>query len=156
MILDPSNNDQFSQLIKIFDKDINLFGTKLLNKSRSILNDSKNSAVTAADDYTLPTELLIRSHDCFIQSCSMEGISNVLQTCKVCAMRLEKAGEFNIMMRLLTGIAHFSEMTYIMDYLYNNNQCEMLVDKNMIKRTGKVRIRVFLSHFARLFLIIYC
>jgi spatacsin len=132
MILDPSNSDQFSLLIKIFDKDINLLGMKLLGKSRSILNSSQS-----IDDHTIPTELLIRSHDCFIQSCSMEGISNVLQTCKLCAMRLEKAGEFNIMMRLLTGIAHFSEMTYIMDYLYNNNQCEMLVDKNMIKGTGK-------------------
>jgi spatacsin len=136
MILDPTNNDQFSLLIKIFDKDINMLGMKLLNKSRSILNSTK-STPTTADDYTIPTELLIRSHDCFIQSCSMEGISNVLQTCKLCAQRLEKAGEFNIMMRLLTGIAHFSEMTYIMDYLYNNNQCEMLVDKNMIKGTGK-------------------
>ena len=132
MILDPSNNEHFSSLIKIFDKDINVFGTKLLNKSRNILMDPKNS-----DDYTIPTELLIRSHDCFIQSCSMEGISNVLQASKLCAARLEKAGEFNIMIRLLTGIAHFSEMTYVMDYLWNNHQFEMLFGKGMIKGTGK-------------------
>ena len=132
MILDPSNNEHFSSLIKIFDKDINVFGTKLLNKSRNILMDPKNS-----DDYTIPTELLIRSHDCFIQSCSMEGISNVLQASKLCAARLEKAGEFNIMIRLLTGIAHFSEMTYVMDYLWNNHQFEMLFGKGLIKGTGK-------------------
>lgn len=47
----------------------------------------------------LLTELLIRSHDCFIQSCSMDGISNVLQVCKQCASKLEKAGEFNIMVK---------------------------------------------------------
>ena len=49
-------------------------------------------------------ELLIRSHNCFIQSCSMEGISNVLQICKQCAFKLEKAGEFNIMVVLFIFI----------------------------------------------------
>jgi hypothetical protein len=41
-----------------------------------------------------------------------------------------------IKIRLLTGIAHFSEMTYIMDYLWNNNQFEMLFGKGI----GKVKI----------------
>ena len=69
-----------------------MFGAKLLDKSRQLLADAKNT-----DDYTILTELLIRSHDCFTQSCSMEGISNVLQASKLCASKLEKAGEFNIM-----------------------------------------------------------
>ena len=51
-------------------------------------------------------------------------------------MKLEKAGEFNIMIRLLIGIGHFTEMTYIMDYLWNNNQFEMLFGKGI----GKVRV----------------
>ena len=135
MLLDPTNDEQFSSLIQIFDKSINLFGAKLLEKSRSLLNDAKT-----IDDYTIPTELLIRSHDCFLQSCSMEGISNVLQTSKLCATKLEKAGEFNIMIRLLTGIGHFSEMTYIMDYLWNNHQFEMLFGKGiMLKGKRKVK-----------------
>lgn len=86
------NDKEFSKLIKIFDSDINLFGMRMLERSRGLLIDAKNS-----DDYNLLTELLIRSHNCFIQSCSMEGISIVIETCKLVATRLEKAGEFNIM-----------------------------------------------------------
>lgn len=92
MMLDPMNNVQFSELIKIFDKDVNLFGNKLLDKSRSLLNDAKSG-----EEFSILTELLVKSHDCFIQSCSMEGISNVLETCKLCATKLEKAGEFNLL-----------------------------------------------------------
>lgn len=87
------NDKEFFKLIKIFDQEINQFGMRMLERSRSLLNnDVKNT-----DDYNLLTELLIRAHNCFIQSCSMEGISIVLETCKLVAVRLEKAGEFNIM-----------------------------------------------------------
>lgn len=91
-MFNPTNGDDFSKLLKIFDTNSNLFGAKLLDKSRQLLADAKNN-----DDYTILTELLIRSHDCFLQSCSMEGISNVLQASKLSATKLEKAGEFNIM-----------------------------------------------------------
>jgi hypothetical protein len=41
---------------------------------------------------------------------------------------------FNIeKIRLLTGIAHYTEMTYIMDYLWNNHQFEMLFGKGICK-----------------------
>jgi hypothetical protein len=125
-IFDPDSSDNFSDLVKIFGSNSNIFGTKLLEKSRSLLEDANTS-----EDFIILTELLIRSHDCFIQSCSMEGISNVLQTCKKCATKLEKAGEFNIMIRLLVGIAYYNEMSYIMDFLWNNNQFEMLVGREI-------------------------
>lgn len=94
IILDPMNDKEFAKLIKIFDNEINLFGMRMLERSRSLLNDG---AAKSSDDCSLLTELLIRSHNCFILSCSMEGISNVLETCKLVAIKLEKAGEFNIM-----------------------------------------------------------
>jgi hypothetical protein len=92
LIFNPTNNEEFSKLIKIFDQNINMLGSRLLDKSRSLLNEAKKT-----DDFIILTELLIRSHDCFIQSCSMEGISNVLQLSKLCAEKLEKVGEFNLM-----------------------------------------------------------
>lgn len=94
IILDPMNDKEFAKLIKIFDNEINLFGMRMLERSRSLLNDG---TAKSSDDCSLLTELLIRSHNCFILSCSMEGISNVLETCKLVAIKLEKAGEFNIM-----------------------------------------------------------
>ena len=81
--------------MKIFSNS-SIFGTKLLEKTKSLLEDAKNN-----EDFLLLTELLIRSHNCFVQSCSMEGISNVLQICKQVAFKLEKAGEFNIMVTLM-------------------------------------------------------
>ncbi len=129
-MFNPTNNDEFSNLIKIF-QNTNLFGNKLHEKSRQLLVKAKNT-----DDYTILTELLIRSHSFFLQSCSMEGISNVLQTSKLCATQLEKAHEFTLLTRLLTGIAHYSEMTYIMDFLWNNHQFEMLFGKGI----GKVKL----------------
>jgi hypothetical protein len=128
LMFNPTSSEEFSKLIKIFDKNIHLFGFKLLDKSRKFLAEAKSTT-----DFVIVVELLIRSHHCFIQSCAMDGISNVLQTSKLCATKLEKAGEFNIMIRLLTGIAHFSEMTYIMDFLWNNHQFEMLFGKGIEK-----------------------
>ncbi len=132
---DPTNAEDFSSLIKIFKTNSNLFGIKLLEKARKLLtNDPKTT-----DNYMILTELLIRSHLCFLQSCSMEGISNVLEASKQCASKLEKAREFNIMIRLLIGIDHFSEMTYIMDFLWNNQQFEMLFSKG-IGKNDKLRL----------------
>ena len=128
LMFNPTSSEEFSKLIKIFDKNLHLFGFKLLDKSRKLLVEAKNT-----NDFVIVIELLIKSHDCFVQSCAMDGISNVLQTSKLCATKLEKAGEFNIMIRLLTGIAHFSEMTYIMDFLWNNHQFEMLFGKGIEK-----------------------
>lgn len=91
-IIDPFDSNQFSKLIKIFDNEINIFGNKLLEKIRQLLVKPKSS-----EDFLVLTELIIRSHDCFTQSCSMEGISNVLQACKICAGKMLKAEEFNLM-----------------------------------------------------------
>ena len=100
-MFNPTNNEEFSNLMEIFKTDSNQFGSKLYEKSRRLLVEAKST-----DDYVILTELLIRSHSFYSKSCSMEGISNVLQTSKICATQLEKAGEFNIMIRLLTGIGH--------------------------------------------------
>jgi spatacsin len=91
-MFNPLNNDEFFELMKIFGKNCSLFGLKLLEKSKKLLVDAKTS-----DEFVIMTELLVRAHDCFNQSCSMEGISNILQISKLCANKLEKAREFNIM-----------------------------------------------------------
>jgi len=130
-----SNNQEFSKLIKLF-RNPAVFGSKLLDKTKELLLGAQSS-----EDFLILTEILIRAHDCFAQSCSMEGISNVLQVSKECAHKLEKVGEFNIMLRLLTGIAHYNEMIYIMDILWNSHQFEMLFGKGMGK-DNKLRLSV--------------
>lgn len=92
LMFDPFDSKQFSKFITIFDNEINTFGNKLLEKIRELLTKPKSD-----EDFTILTELIIRSHDCFTQSCSMEGISNVLQACKICAGKMLEAEEFNLM-----------------------------------------------------------
>jgi spatacsin len=93
-----SNNQEFSKLIKLF-RNPAVFGSKLLDKTKELLLGAQYS-----EDFLTLTEILIRAHDCFAQSCSMEGISNVLQVSKECAHRLEKVGEFNIMARKIQKV----------------------------------------------------
>lgn len=76
----------------MFENQVNLFGSKLLEKSHEML-----LVANSAEDFAILVELLVKSHDCFIHSCSMDGISNILSESKLCADKLEKAGEFNLM-----------------------------------------------------------
>ena len=91
-MFDMNNSDEFSKLIRMFENQVNLFGSKLLEKSHEMLLVAKS-----AEDFAILVELLVKSHDCFIHSCSMDGISNILSESKLCADKLEKAGEFNLM-----------------------------------------------------------
>ncbi|KAI4467372.1 hypothetical protein MML48_2g00012489 [Holotrichia oblita] len=82
------------------------------------------------------TELLIRCHDCFTADCNMEGISMVLKKCKSFTSLLEGVQEYNLMVRLLTGIARYTEMTYIFHILRQQEQFELLLRKGSRKDGG--------------------
>jgi hypothetical protein len=117
LIFNPTNNEDFSKLIKIFDQNINMLGSRLLEKSRALLNEAKKT-----DDFIILTEILIRSHDCFVQSCSMEGISNVLQLSKLCAEKLEKAGEFNLMVLIcFLFITEYTFFSLLISFNFNKD-----------------------------------
>lgn len=94
------------------------------------------------------TELLIRCHDCFTTDCNMEGISMVLKKCKSFTSMLDGLQDYNLMVRLLTGIARYTEMTYIFHILRQHEQFELLLRKGSRKDGGlKIALLEYLKKY---------
>ncbi|XP_072326506.1 spatacsin isoform X1 [Scyliorhinus torazame] len=113
--------EAFLHLAKLCQDPI-LVGTKLLDKISSIPNGELECTV----------ELLILAHDCFSLTCHMEGISRVLQAARHLSHKhLAPKEEYSLMVRLVTGIGRYNDMTYIFDLLHENHRFEMLLRKNV-------------------------
>ncbi|XP_064464408.1 spatacsin-like isoform X2 [Ornithodoros turicata] len=82
---------------------------------------------------SIEVELCIRAHDCFSVSCFMEGISRTLHRCRKLAMCLVANHEFPLLVRLLTGIRRYSEMSYVFDILHDHDHFELLFQRGMEK-----------------------
>ncbi|XP_078097319.1 spatacsin [Mustelus asterias] len=116
-----NGKEAFLQLAKLCQDPI-LVGTKLLDKISSIPNGELECTV----------ELLILAHDCFSLTCHMEGISRVLQAARHLSHKhLAPKEEYSLMVRLVTGIGRYNDMTYIFDLLHENHRFEMLLRKNV-------------------------
>ncbi|XP_067446801.1 spatacsin isoform X2 [Thunnus thynnus] len=119
--------DSLMQLIKLCD-DPNLVGVKLLENLNSVPLRDLNCIV----------ELLIVAHDCFSLTCNMEGIVRVLQAARHLSHTYLAPGEhFSLLVRLLTGISRYNEMTYIFDLLHQNHRFEMLLRKKVDTDRGQ-------------------
>ncbi|XP_067874312.1 spatacsin isoform X2 [Heterodontus francisci] len=113
--------EAFLQLAKLC-QDAILVGTKLLDKISSIPNGELECTV----------ELLILAHDCFSLTCHMEGIGRVLQAARHLSHKhLAPKEQYSLMVRLVTGIGRYNDMTYIFDLLHENHRFEMLLRKNV-------------------------
>jgi spatacsin len=85
-------------------------------------------------------ELYIRAHDCFTVCSDIEGISLVLRNVRqLVIQQLAPANDYNSMIRLLTGIGRYSEMTYIFDLLKEHHKFELLLGKR-IEKSPQLRI----------------
>ncbi|XP_070619126.1 spatacsin isoform X2 [Erythrolamprus reginae] len=77
-------------------------------------------------------ELLILAHNCFSLTCHMEGITRVLQAARLLTdEHLAPKEEFGLVVRLLTGIGRYNEMTYIFDLLHEKHYFEVLMRKKL-------------------------
>uniref|UniRef100_A0A8D2LLZ0 SPG11 vesicle trafficking associated, spatacsin n=1 Tax=Varanus komodoensis TaxID=61221 RepID=A0A8D2LLZ0_VARKO len=78
------------------------------------------------------TELLILAHSCFSLTCHMEGIIRVLQAARMLTEEhLAPSEEYGLVVRLLTGIGRYNEMTYIFDLLHEKHHFEVLMRKKL-------------------------
>ncbi|XP_074605331.1 spatacsin [Brevipalpus obovatus] len=79
-------------------------------------------------------EICIKSHECFSLCCDIEGISSVLRNARYLVNQyLLPTKNHQAMIRLLTGIGRYSEMSYIFDILKENHQFELLLRKGYQK-----------------------
>ncbi|XP_050923328.1 spatacsin [Lates calcarifer] len=119
--------DSLIQLIKLCD-DPNLVGVKLL----------ENLNAVPLRDLSCIVESLIVAHDCFSLTCNMEGIVRVLQAARHLSHTYLAPGEhYSLLVRLLTGIGRYNEMTYVFDLLHQNHRFEMLLRKKVDTDRGQ-------------------
>ncbi|XP_030353293.1 spatacsin [Strigops habroptila] len=121
-VLNPAAESQaFLQLAKLC-QDHTLVGMKLLDKISSV----------PRGELSCIAELLILAHSCFSLSCHMEGITRVLQAARLLMDEyLAPNEEFGVMVRLLTGIGRYNEMTYIFELLHEKHYFEVLMRKKL-------------------------
>ncbi|XP_024137171.1 spatacsin isoform X1 [Oryzias melastigma] len=119
--------DSLMQLIKLCEEP-SLVGLKLL----------ENLNAVPLRDLSCIVELLIIAHDCFSLTCNMEGIVRVLQTARHLSHSYLAPGEhYSLLVRLLTGMGRYNEMTYIFDLLHQNHRFEMLLRKKVDTDRGQ-------------------
>uniref|UniRef100_A0A673HT71 Spatacsin C-terminal domain-containing protein n=1 Tax=Sinocyclocheilus rhinocerous TaxID=307959 RepID=A0A673HT71_9TELE len=113
--------DTFLQLAKLCG-DPNLVGTKLMDSIPTVPRSELSCTV----------EILILAHDCFSLTCNMEGIVRVLQAARhLSHTHLAHGDGYGLLVRLLTGIGRYNEMTYVFDLLHQNHRFEMLLRKKV-------------------------
>uniref|UniRef100_H3CAS0 SPG11 vesicle trafficking associated, spatacsin n=1 Tax=Tetraodon nigroviridis TaxID=99883 RepID=H3CAS0_TETNG len=117
--------DSLLQLMQLCE-DPNLVGSKLLEALGGV----------PLRELACVVELLIVAHDCFSLTCNMEGIVRVLQAARHLSHAHLAPGEhFSLLVRLLTGIGRYAEMTYV-DLLHQHHRFEMLLRKKVDASSG--------------------
>ncbi|XP_063238820.1 spatacsin [Bacillus rossius redtenbacheri] len=91
---------------------------------------------SSSDALRQVVELVVHAHDCFSAACSMEGIVGVLRRARIISRSLLRREEWGLMVRLLTGVRRFTEMSYIFQMLKKNDRFEFLLGKGMDKVPG--------------------
>ncbi|XP_026744645.1 spatacsin [Trichoplusia ni] len=72
-------------------------------------------------------ELLVVAHECFACACDTEGVATALRSAQALAARLLAARSWRLMVRLLTGLARYTECAYVFQALRDNHQFEFLL-----------------------------
>ncbi|XP_046317767.1 spatacsin isoform X4 [Marmota monax] len=118
----PAEESQTFLQLTMLCQDRTLLGMKLLDKISSVPHG----------ELSCTTELLILAHHCFSLTCHMEGIIRVLQAARMLTdNHLAPNEEYGLVVRLLTGIGRYNEMTYIFDLLHKKHYFEVLMRKKL-------------------------
>ncbi|XP_015991677.2 spatacsin isoform X1 [Rousettus aegyptiacus] len=118
----PAEESQTFLQLTTLCQDRTLVGMKLLDKISSVPHG----------ELSCTTELLILAHHCFTLTCHMEGIIRVLKAARLLTdNHLAPNEEYGLVVRLLTGIGRYNEMTYIFDLLHKKHYFEVLMRKKL-------------------------
>jgi len=118
----PAEESQTFLQLTTLCQDRTLVGMKLFDKISSVPHG----------ELSCTTELLILAHHCFTLTCHMEGIIRVLQAARLLTDKhLAPNEEYGLMVRLLTGMGRYNEMTYIFDLLHKKHYFEVLMRKKL-------------------------
>lgn len=93
----------------------------------NIRNITKGAKLSTKQVNIIALELLVLAHECFSCACDTEGVAVVLRSAQALAARLLAAHSWRLMVRLLTGLARYTECAYIFQALRDNHQFEYLL-----------------------------
>ncbi|XP_068222924.1 spatacsin [Palaemon carinicauda] len=99
--------------------------------------------------HSMSVELVIRAHDCFTAASNMEGISTVLRTSFYLTTSLLQHFQYSLMVRLLTGVGRYGEMSYIIDALREHDQFEPLLGPSSESKEFSRGLDRALVHYLR-------
>lgn len=146
---------RFSILIRLL-RDPCLLGYKLLElakKSKSTFESTFTEfwdeteaqfIIAKRKHYVQMVELYIRAHECF--QCDVGGIALVLRKTRfLITTELKPARYFHLILRLLTGIGRYSEMTYCFDLFRECDRFELILSKR-VQRVSKI-VNLILFNF---------
>ncbi|KAL4622742.1 spatacsin isoform X1 [Arapaima gigas] len=136
-IYSPANGkESFLHLARLCG-DLNLVGSRLMDHITTV----------PLGELACTVELLILAHDCFSLTCNMEGIVQVLQAARhLSHAHLAHGEHYSLLVRLLTGIGRYNEMTYVFDLLNQNHRFEILLRK---KVESNVRLKTALLDYIK-------
>ncbi|XP_068629577.1 spatacsin isoform X2 [Battus philenor] len=88
---------------------------------------TKGAKLSTKQVNIISIELLVVAHECFSVACDTEGVAVALRSAQALAARLLAARSWRLMVRLLTGLARYTECAYIFQALRDNHQFEFLL-----------------------------
>jgi len=125
--------------------DYSLLGNRLLDTA-SVLVSDRVSGTAPAGVLSLEVELLVRAHECHTLACNMEGIAAVLRHGRLLTSALAETKDYMLMVRLLTGVGRFNEMSYVFDTLFEHEHFELLCRRGIDKEK---KLKVALLDYLR-------
>ncbi|KAF5270792.1 hypothetical protein FQR65_LT05411 [Abscondita terminalis] len=148
MLWNLNLDTDFNVILQLLVENSSILGLKLYLHASSLHNHQDLSEEFPLTKISLIVELLIRSHDCFTADCNMEGISIVLRKCQSIISSLLAIKYWRLIVRLLTGVARYTEMNYVFHLLRENDQFEFLLCKGCRRDNAlKVALLKYLKRY---------
>ncbi|XP_061711592.1 spatacsin [Cydia pomonella] len=88
---------------------------------------TKGAKLSTKQVNIISIELLVVAHECFSCACDTEGVAVVLRSAQALTAQLLAARSWRLMVRLLTGLARYTEMAYVFQVLRDKHQFEFLL-----------------------------
>ncbi|XP_028406945.1 spatacsin-like [Dendronephthya gigantea] len=136
-IFNPTSKDDMNGVTGLAEDKL-VLGGFLFDEAVLFAKNRKHHKATSSA-LAMEVELLINAHNCQTMACNTEGISSILKLAQLCTHALAEGHEYQLMVRLLTGIGRFSEMTYIFQTLMDHHHFELLIKKG-VDNESKLKI----------------
>ncbi|RVE48988.1 hypothetical protein evm_006346 [Chilo suppressalis] len=88
---------------------------------------TKGAKLSTKQVNIISIELLVLAHECFSCACDTEGVAVTLRSAQALTGQLLAARSWRLMVRLLTGLARYTECAYVFQALRDNHQFEFLL-----------------------------